>query len=545
MNKKATKSFNRQLTKSFICIVLIPVLLLGGFILLSGADYVKERAETESMNVIEQNLADLNNRIQISANSIKYLAANYNLQDFLLTDTDNYLELSRISKTISELFYNVLTTNPYFKTLHLFTNKELYLLTDFMRPESEAKNETWYRLTVEAKDNYWWHENDGIFIARKIMAAYPETAIGVIKVEIKKSMIEDSFHIFQQMPIHIAISDGNEKIYEYFESQWEGNVGFEKTETLGIENWKISYEIDAKYYSNYMLISFAAPGILVSVVLILVWIMIQFFVKRLDRDLSCLVQQVECAQKGDLDIEIKTSEITEINMLAESIQSFLNKIKQLIRQVYAKEIERQDLEINLLQSKMNPHFLYNNLSAINWLALEHGQDKIYEITTELAAFYRTALNKGRNVDRLEIEIQNIKAYLHLQLMSHEDSFDAEFDIDESLLDYSVPIFILQPLVENSIEHGIDKLRDARGKIKISVNKKEDSLYMTVWDNGKWLYEEIGKRKFPEEKYGYGTGNIHKRLRLLYGESCGLEIYADEEGTSADVHFKAEPLKTVH
>ena len=153
----------------------------------------------------------------------------------------------------------------------------------------------------------------------------------------------------------------------------------------------------------------------------------------------------------------------EIHVLAQSIQGMLGKIKQLIRQVYAKEIERQDLELNLLQAKISPHFLYNNLSAINWLAIDCGEEKISEITTEMATFYRTALNKGNNIDRLSVEITNIKSYINLQLIAHENEFDVEYDIDEGLLECVVPIFILQPLVENAIEHGINYQEEIDGK----------------------------------------------------------------------------------
>ena len=89
----------------------------------------------------------------------------------------------------------------------------------------------------------------------------------------------------------------------------------------------------------------------------------------------------------------------------------LRKIQTLIDEVYKSKLDKKSLELDLLQSKINPHFLYNNLSAINWIAIEKGEDRIYEITTELGTFYRTALNKGINVDHLNVEVENIKAYV--------------------------------------------------------------------------------------------------------------------------------------
>ena len=202
-----------------------------------------------------------------------------------------------------------------------------------------------------------------------------------------------------------------------------------------------------------------------------------------------------------------------------------------------KEIERQSIELDLLQAKINPHFLYNNLSAINWLALDCGQDRIYEITTEMATFYRTALNRGKNVDRLSVEIANIRSYVNLLQISHENSFDIEYDIEEGLLDDIIPIFILQPLVENAVEHGIDQLRAKRGILRISGYTEGGYLVLSVFDNGTALYDKSGKGAMQISEYGYGTSNVHRRIQILCGEDCGLTVSADEEGTTASIKLK--------
>ena len=193
----------------------------------------------------------------------------------------------------------------------------------------------------------------------------------------------------------------------------------------------------------------------------------------------------------------------------------------------------------MLQSKINPHFLYNNLSAINWIAIEKGEDRIYEITTELATFYRTALNKGINVDHLNVEVENIKAYVKLQLMAHDEGFDVEYKIEPSLLNQMVPIFILQPLVENAIEHGIDCMREKRGKISIEIYAENNELYMTVRDNGLKLYEKIGQGKMSHEEFGYGVSNVDKRIRILCGEGYGVEIFAGPGGTTSIIKLRRD------
>lgn len=155
----------------------------------------------------------------------------------------------------------------------------------------------------------------------------------------------------------------------------------------------------------------------------------------------------------------------------------------------------------------------------------------------MATFYRTALNKGKNVDRLSVEIANIRSYVKLLEISHENSFDIEYEIEEGLLDYIIPIFILQPLVENAVEHGIDQLREKRGVLRIAGYREGKYLILSVFDNGTGLYGKMGKGEMHISEYGYGTSNVHRRIQLLCGEDCGLAVSADENGTTSSVKLK--------
>lgn len=543
MNKKV-KSFREQLKRSFIVVVVIPVLFLGAFMFYSSFQFIEKQMLSESMNLVKQSTRDMKNRIEVCDDSLRYLAANYDLRDFLLINRQNYLGIGRSSKNIRELIYNVLMVNRYYKSLTIYTDKEFYVLTDFIKVSSDVENEEWYKNIVKSEGSYWWREGDKVFLGRKIMAAYPPSPVGVIKVEIKNDIFLDSFSIFQNIPIKIEVKDKDESFYKYIDSQWNENPRFKTGYDLGVRDWKISYEIDENYYEDYMIISLGSPILVIIIVLILVWFSIHYFPIRLTRDLSSLVEQIEEVQKGNFDVSINLSETKEINILVTSIQKLLNKIKQLIREVYIKEIERQNLELNLLQSKINPHFLYNNLSAINWIALENGQEKIYIIATELANFYRTALNKGKNIDKLFIELENIKAYINLQLISHENSFTVKYDVDEKLLKKEVPLFILQPLVENAIEHGIDQLRKEPGKVEISIEKDGEWLELKVYDNGTGLYDKIGDAELSEDNFGYGTSNVQKRIKLLYGSESGLKIRADKFGTTAIIRLQVEHLRKI-
>lgn len=534
MKKKKAKSFAGQLKKAFILVVLLPVLVIGGFWLVTAHTYFERQSTSESMNLIELHYNDITSKMEACERSVRYLSSSHNLQEFLILDEEDYLTISRYSNGIGELFYNAMMTNRYFRSVEVFSDKEFKVLVNFIKNNGQVKTEGWYRNLETSQKLIWWREKDKIYLGCPIVSAYPNKVIGVLRMEVKEQIFTGSQELLQHLPFAMSIDKTGSRIYDYTADTYTGHdkIDLEKIEAQ--DHMEIRYRIDQSYFTDYTLINYLPMLGLILLVIALSWVLIYYYFRKLTSGMKTLVHQVKEAQSGNLDVEITGSDIIELHILAESVESFIHRIKQLIHQVYAKEIERKELELDLLQSKISPHFLYNNLSSINWLALECGQEQICRITNELATFYRTALNKGKNHDQLFIEVENIKAYLELQLMAHEDSFDVVYEIDKDLLDHDVPIFVLQPLVENSIYHGLHYLRDERGRIEIVIRKKGQEIEMLVKDNGKSLYQKIGDNCMRVSDYGYGTSNVHRRIQLLYGKTYGLTVAACKEGTTAQI-----------
>lgn len=503
----------------------------------SSIKYIRDGKLLEAEKLTEQNTLDLNNRMEQCENSLIYLAANYSLQQFLQMDTGNYMELREAAGDIGPLLYNVLLSNQYYKRLRIYADKDFILRKDLIKNSSEVCEETWYKETLETTDTCWWYEDGKIWISRKIAVSYPKKTVGVLFAELKENLLDGSFNIFEQVPVRILL---NEKQEIYRGEKWT-NGYFSETRELLPEGWKISYEIDRGYFYPGTWVSLAFPAAVIFSVILAAGIVVRIVLKLLVKEVEELVDKVREVDAGNLNMELEPLKTEELNILVGGINDMLARIRQLIQKVYQDEAEQKELELEVLRAKISPHFLYNNLSAINWLAIERGQDDIYEITTQMATFYRTALNKGRKSDRLQLEITNIQAYLRLQLISHENSFDVIYEIDPSTLEYIVPTFILQPLVENALEHGTDLLRDRRGRIVIRAYCREEALWLEVEDNGKALYERIGDNLMDIVDYGYGTGNVHRRIQLVYGEKYGLTIRGSKEGTIARLRLKIDEI----
>ena len=170
-----------------------------------------------------------------------------------------------------------------------------------------------------------------------------------------------------------------------------------------------------------------------------------------------------------------------------------------------------------LQAQINPHFLYNSLSLINWKAIRAGEEEISEMSQLLSTFYRTSLNKGSNVISVENELSNTEAYIKIQLMMHNYNFDVDFDIDDEIKEYYMINLLLQPLVVD--------------------------IVFEVEDNGVGMTKEMCEKILTSKSKGYGIKNVYDRIKVVYGDKYGLEfISIENQGTIARIRISAEKSK---
>ena len=223
----------------------------------------------------------------------------------------------------------------------------------------------------------------------------------------------------------------------------------------------------------------------------------------------------------------------------------------MINRVYKAELEKKAMELKALQAMINPHFLYNCLSSIKWKAIRTGNDEISDLTGHLAKFYRTSLNGGKQITTVGSELENVKSYVELQRMTHENSFDVEYELDETLFETSMPNFLLQPIVENAIFHGLETKPD-KGKVTIRVEMTEKNVIIIVSDDGvgigreelelmrdslKNSKKETDKEcKSPGERgNGIALANVSQRIKLIFGDDYGLNLYSTK-GIGTDVEI---------
>ena len=227
------------------------------------------------------------------------------------------------------------------------------------------------------------------------------------------------------------------------------------------------------------------------------------------------------------ELAVLAGEVSETRVLTESYNRMIDKIKRLMAELEHKQRALRQTEIEALTHQINPHFLYNTLDTIVWLAEFKDNEKIIALTKSLAKFFRLSLAEGKAVVTLGDEAEHVRQYLFIQQERYGDRLTYSIDIPDVLKDCDVPKIILQPIVENSIDHGI-KPMDGVGKIGITARQQGEDLLVTVRDNG------VGFA--PDTPRGVGLKNVEKRIKLYYGGDAGLDI-SSSPGGGATVTLK--------
>jgi two-component system sensor histidine kinase YesM len=254
-------------------------------------------------------------------------------------------------------------------------------------------------------------------------------------------------------------------------------------------------------------------------------------------DLRSLMKRVE---DGDLSVRFSGLPSDEIGELGLGFNEMIERIQSLINQVYVEQRSKREAEIRILQEQIKPHFLYNTLDTIQWMAQEHRVDDVVSMVGALSSLFRIGLNKGREFISLSDELEHVESYLCIQKMRYEDKFDYSIRCDPGLRSRQVMRLTLQPLVENAIYHGI-KERRGHGTLLVEARADGGDLLLVVSDDGVGMTAETLAQLTESLEEGgspiggYGIHNVHERIRLTFGKPYGLSFKsAYGEGTVVTV-----------
>ncbi|MFD0713551.1 sensor histidine kinase [Paenibacillus sp. GCM10027626] len=310
---------------------------------------------------------------------------------------------------------------------------------------------------------------------------------------------------------YIEDSEGKNLILKYKLADWDWSV-------VGL------IPLNELTRDNHNIITITVEAVIIGILLAcIVWYIIS---GRLVRPIRGLMQTMAVVQEGRLDVKAGYVGNDEIGRLGKSFNYMLERINALFAAVIAEHSKKKDAEYRALQAQIHPHFLFNTLNTVRWMAIIHKADNIKQVVDALARLLRYSTGRKESPVTVQDELKSIEDYVYIQKLAYGHKFEVNWQIDEQMRDCSCIQFLLQPLVENAIFHGIEP-KEGLGTITIEVRSEQHYCLLSVIDDGIGMsQEQLGQLLLPKDGSGRGFGgmgiyNVNERIKHAYGEEYGL------------------------
>lgn len=555
-------SIKTKLVISFFLLITIPILVLGGY----SFTISRQNMERQTLDTMENNINLIASELEVSLerenDNIRYLSYNTLFRQTLKNGTENRVAVARVlNEVVEPIFWYFITSDSNMKGIEIFSPYVSEEIGSFLKPEGLCRDEAWFSWHEDHYGTRWTYEDGELFATRTLLdAATSSEKIGILKLDVYPYTILDTVQGMNFLNNGILLTDMDGQVIFSKETGYEavdievqtiaandgnGPEGYEDAGNPAMEQpdyFLLKSEVEASGWNIYYYVAkteimgqlgqiIKSTAVVVAVCLAIAVLLIGLLSTVLSRRILELKKNAEQVAEGNFNLNLKPGYRDEIGVVATSLQTMCDRLNEMIERVYKAELEKKVMELKALQAMINPHFLYNCLSSIKWKAMMGGNDEISEITGVLAKFYRTSLNGGRQITTVGSELENIRAYVELQQMTHGGRFRAEYELDETGFDYPMPNFLLQPLVENAIEHGLNYQEGQDGEGILIVRFEADSRYLVfqILNNGPAIDRERLEEVLHKPGKGYGIFNIKERIRIYYGDGCGLAGEVTEDG----------------
>ena len=334
----------------------------------------------------------------------------------------------------------------------------------------------------------------------------------------------------------------DEHVYGTFISEYRGRERLTIIQTVGQTRWRIvGVAFMDELMGSLAAFRYTLVALLVAAV-VLAFLFSGLISSYITNPLRRLEASMRRVQDGDFSAPVPGGRSKEVASLSESYSVMIRRIEELMEEVRKTEAVKRQRELDALQAKINPHFLYNTLDSVVWMAETGNREGVVKMVTALANLFRISIAKGHDVITLKEELQHVRSYLEIQSMRYKDRFSFSIDLPESLEDAPTVKLIIQPIVENSIYHGIKYLQE-EGRITITVSEEDGRISIRIADNGVGMPQDVlsslldpgSSRSHLSDGNGIGLENINERLKLYYGDEYGLSIESElDAGTAVTI-----------
>lgn len=561
--------------------ILIPLIFIGFFAYKSSEEFITNKSLSYSDDILGAIKLRLQDTVRNLTTISQDLCTDKNIYDALISYDNNYMKkkltkfsIYEIDSQLTNLFINVKMNRPEIKSLCIITNSKLILPDDYPSSDSELRSvvpinyskmsqkadeangkATWFFDTAKNKDKIVHNT----YLIKKIYNRDDYTEIGMLVVQINMDFLYSALQgleseVMQNTAILSPDNDiiiyKNRTAMEKYKSiikntPYEINSFVDKENNIFVaytfltdSKWRIVtfVPLDQLYSdvgglrNRIILLCLASISIL-SVVSI-------FMSFDLIKPINRLVKAMEKMNINNISGSyIKIDRGDELGFLHKTFNKMAKEIDHLVTWIYKEQITRKEAEIKALQSQINPHFLFNTLESINWMAQLNNVPEISDIVTDLSALLEASIGRDDRLIPIEEEFMYIDKYISLLKRRFEDKITLSKDIDPQVLYAKIPRLLIQPLIENAVYHGVENTR-GKGVIMLNAKIQSDLIIIEVIDNGNGISNEdlvkLNKslemdndtyfKSLREKKNkSIGIDNVNRRIKLFYGEKYGIKI----------------------
>lgn len=532
--------YRHKLTILLVISSLVPMTMLALYSHNSMSRLVRHNEVEDTSSILEQTRESIDSQIEVYTGLINYLTYSPDIEEVINEkNMDNYVAYAKYTQIVDPLLTVPKSYHDAINQIQIFADSIKVRHEYTLVPMDEIGQEWWSSQLNDEVQVQWLvnTEKPEIAAVRNIYDGRNRTAVLCITLDynkifkpLKNIISEESGTMVLDQNQNIVYRDENiqdndladlresDKILEQIRKEYVAVNSTSQNTGWKFYLYKTKKSVEKSVYQML----FAEIPLIAGCVLI-IFILGMAFSRLFTRKIEMLTENMDQVNHGSREVTVTSDAEDEVGVLIRSFRRMMGEIDRLISEVYENKIALKEFELKALTAQINPHFLYNSLSIINWMAIKSGQKEISKVTLDLSTFYRTALSKGEDMVTVENCIRNIEAYLSIQLVMHDNDFTVEWKIDPQVKAEKVPKLILQPVVENALEHGLDVKEEGDKILQLSFLDAGDAVLLRVEDNGMGMEQSVAESLVTYQAEGYGLKNVNDRICLLYGEEYKIRI----------------------
>ena len=532
--------YRHKLTILLVISSLVPMTMLALYSHNSMSRLVRHNEVEDTSSILEQTRESIDSQIEVYTGLINYLTYSPDIEEVIdEKNMDNYVAYAKYTQIVDPLLTVPKSYHDAINQIQIFADSIKVRHEYTLVPMDEIGQEWWSSQLNDEVQVQWLvnTEKPEIAAVRNIYDGRNRTAVLCITLDynkifkpLKNIISEESGTMVLDQNQNIVYRDENiqdndladlresDKILEQIRKEYVAVNSTSQNTGWKFYLYKTKKSVEKSVYQMLL-----AEIPLIAGCVLIIFILGMAFSRLFTRKIEMLTENMDQVNHGSREVTVTSDAEDEVGVLIRSFRRMMGEIDRLISEVYENKIALKEFELKALTAQINPHFLYNSLSIINWMAIKSGQKEISKVTLDLSTFYRTALSKGEDMVTVENCIRNIEAYLSIQLVMHDNDFTVEWKIDSQVKAEKVPKLILQPVVENALEHGLDVKEEGDKILQLSFLDAGDAVLLRVEDNGMGMEQSVAESLVTYQAEGYGLKNVNDRICLLYGEEYKIRI----------------------